>query len=229
MNLFRIKQQLPLVLSVMRQYEDGALKVKHVRFILQAIENFHFAFTAIASQRSSGGISFMYALAARELHQAKNLEAKAAVLQSFHKNKLKDKRPPYPEFEPHFLELAYSTKQTKQKNLVRYILTKIYQQNSIGLTIDPDQMTIEHLASEKPKGPEPADKDVASVGNLLLVNQKLNDKLANQSVLDKIKILKNANVWIDPVILSASDWNEATIKARAEALAQEAYNKVWPL
>jgi uncharacterized protein with ParB-like and HNH nuclease domain len=31
MNLFRIKQQLPLVISVMRNYEDEALKTKHVR------------------------------------------------------------------------------------------------------------------------------------------------------------------------------------------------------
>jgi len=70
MNLFRIKQQLPLVLSVMRHYEDSALKTKHVRAILAAVESFHLKFTAIASQRSSGGISFMYALAARELYQA---------------------------------------------------------------------------------------------------------------------------------------------------------------
>jgi len=71
MNLFRIKQQLPLVISVMRNYEDGALKIKHVKSMLSAIENFHFSFTAIASSRSSGGISFMYASAARDLHQVK--------------------------------------------------------------------------------------------------------------------------------------------------------------
>lgn len=113
---------------------------------------------------------------------------------------------------------------------MRYILTKIYQQKSTGLAIDPEQMTIEHLASENPpKGSGLPDKDVASIGNLLLVNQKLNNDLANQSVPDKIKILKNAHVWIDPVILAASEWNEATIKARAEMLARNAYNKVWPL
>src|SRR5215510_4813336 len=70
MNLFRIKQQLPMVLSVMRHYEDGVLKLKHVKTILSAIENFHFAFTAVTSQRSSGGISLMYASAARNLYGA---------------------------------------------------------------------------------------------------------------------------------------------------------------
>jgi hypothetical protein len=113
MNLFRIKQQLPLILSVMRLYEDYALKVKHVRAILGAVENFHFKFTAIASQRSSGGISFMYALAARELHQAKNGEAKVKGLQEFQNKKLASKLPSYAEFEPGFVALRYSSQMTK--------------------------------------------------------------------------------------------------------------------
>ena len=71
MNLFRIKQQLPMVLSVMRHLEDETLKIRHVRDVTRAIENFHFAFTAVASQRSSGGISFMYASNARNLYSAK--------------------------------------------------------------------------------------------------------------------------------------------------------------
>ena len=91
MNLFRIKQQLPMVLSVMQQYEDGLLKTKHVKAILSAIENFHFSFTAIASQRSSGGISFMYALAGRDLYNAKNMENKAGCLVDFQRDKLAPK------------------------------------------------------------------------------------------------------------------------------------------
>lgn len=83
MNHFRIKQQLPMVLSVMQQYEEELIKVKHVKAILGAIENFHFAFTAIASQRSSGGISFMYALAGRDLYNAKDLTSKASCLAEF--------------------------------------------------------------------------------------------------------------------------------------------------
>ena len=115
-----------MVLSVMRQYEDGILKTRHVKSILAAIENFHFAFTAIASQRSSGGISFMYALAARELYKAKTLETKVRCLQDFKVDKLATKRPTYDEFAARFMELQYSSQLTKQKGLVRYILTKIY-------------------------------------------------------------------------------------------------------
>ena len=228
MNLFRIKQQLPLVLSVMRQYEDGQLKTKHVRSILSAIENFHFSFTAIASQRSSGGISFMYALAGRDLHKAKSLEAKANCLQDFQKDKLASKRPHYAEFEPGFLELKYSTQMSKQKPLVKYILTKIYQANSSGLPIDPEQATIEHLAAENPaKSTGLSNEKVASIGNLILISQALNNELANKDFAEKVKILNSAKVWVDPVILNAKTWGPAEIEQRTKLLAKEAYEKVW--
>jgi uncharacterized protein with ParB-like and HNH nuclease domain len=230
MGLFKIKQQLPLVLSVMRHYEDQELKIRHVRGVLEAIENFHFAFTAIASQRSSGGISFMYALAARDLYKAYGLEAKAKVLQDFQKNKLKAKRPDYAEFEPSFLNLAYSSKMSKQKPLVKYILMKIFHHHSTGVTVDFDQMTLEHLAPENPsrKGGLSTEQ-VASIGNLILLNQELNNQLANKNFAEKIAILVNSHVWVDPVIVSAQQWGTEEVEGRTKALAKDAYEHVWVL
>jgi Protein of unknown function (DUF1524) len=122
----------------------------------------------------------MYALAARELHQATDVQAKVKGLQEFVRKKLAGKLPSYPEFEPGFLALKYSSQMTKQKSLVRYILTRLYQHHSTGLTIDPEQMTIEHLAPENPaKSTGLSAEQVASIGNLILVNQALNNSLAN--------------------------------------------------
>ena len=228
MNLFRIKQQLPMVLSVMRHLEDGTLKVKHVRDVLRAIENFHFAFTAVASQRSSGGISFMYASNARNLYAAKGPK-KVSLLKQFTK-KLASKRPSVSEFSARFLELKYSTVFTKQKPLVKYILFRIYERNSPGLAIDPEKMTIEHLIPESPaKGPSLAGDQIASIGNLILVTQKINNKLANKAFGDKKAILTSCNVWVDDVIGNAQTWGPTEIQRRAALLAEEAFNNVWPL
>ena len=87
----------------------------------------------------------MYALAGRELYNAKDLTTKATCLTKFRKAKLAPKRPSYAEFEPGFLELKFSAQYPKQRNLIRYVLLKLYQANSIGLPIDPEQATIEHL------------------------------------------------------------------------------------
>ena len=228
MNLFRIKQQLPMVLSVMRHLEDRTIKIKRVRDVLQAIENFHFVFTAVASQRSSGGISFMYASNARNLYSAKGPK-KVTLLKQF-KNKLADKRPPLAEFSARFLELKFSTVFTKQKPLIKYILYKIYEKNSPGLAIDPDKMTIEHLVPESPpKGPVLAEEQIASIGNLILITQQINNKLANKNFNDKKAILKSCNVWVDDVILNAQSWGATEIQQRAMILSNEAFNNVWPL
>ncbi|HEY4052901.1 MAG TPA: DUF262 domain-containing HNH endonuclease family protein [Terriglobales bacterium] len=228
MNLFRIKQQLPMVLAVMRHLEDEALKIKHVRSVLTAIENFHFSFTAVASQRSSGGISFMYASNARNLYSAKGSK-KVSLLKDF-KKKLADKRPPVAEFVARFTELKYSTVFTKQKPLVKYILSRIYEKNSPGLAIDPEKMTIEHLVPESPaKGPALADDQIASVGNLILVTHQINNKLANKTFAEKKSILKSCNVWVDEVITNAQTWGPSEIQNRATLLADDAFNNIWPL
>ncbi len=60
MLLFKVKQEIPMVFSSMRDYRKGIIKNKDAANVLRALENFHFVFTAITSQRSSGGISQMY-------------------------------------------------------------------------------------------------------------------------------------------------------------------------
>ncbi len=219
-----------MVLSVMHQYERQQIKVKHVKAILGAIENFHFAFTAIASQRSSGGISFMYALAGRDLYNAKDLASKASCLTEFQKTKLSPKRPSFVEFEPGFLELKFSNQFPKQRNLIRYILLKIYQAKSIGLPIDPEQATIEHLVPQSAtKNANLTPESIASIGNLILVDKKLNDKLADKDFAEKVKILNSAKVWVDPVILKAKAWGATEIEQRSRLLAEMAYKSVWAL
>ena len=231
LNLFRVKQDVPMILSIMREYRRGNLKIKHVRKILSAIENFHFAFTAVASQRSSGGISLMYALHARELYNAENLEKRQAVMEELIQ-KLQEKRPSYQEFEANFLEILFSRKYTKQKRLVQYILEKadryLRDVRNLGVPVDYSQMTIEHLAPEKPSSDAIVDDvSVAQVGNLILVDQGLNDKLANRSFTEKRLILESCAIPLDDYLASATSWNINDIEQRTRKIAHLAYHKIW--
>ena len=164
----------------------------------------------------------------RNLYSAKG-PRKVSLLKQFRK-KLADKRPSISEFSARFLELKYSTAFSKQKPLIKYILSNIYERNSPGLAIDPEKMTIEHLVPESPaKGPNLAVEQVASIGNLILVTQKINNKLANKGFSDKKAILKSCNVWVDDVITNAQTWGPAEIQQRATLLAVEAFDNVWPI
>jgi hypothetical protein len=89
-------------------------------------------------------------------------------------------------------------------------------------------MTIEHLAPENPaKSSGLLPEQIASIGNLILVNQELNNKLANKGFSDKVEILKNAHVWVDAVVLKAKSWGAAEIESWAQLLAKDAYDNVW--
>jgi uncharacterized protein with ParB-like and HNH nuclease domain len=229
LNLFKVKQDMPMLLSVMREYHTKKLTLKHIKRILTAIENFHFLFTAVTSQRSSGGISLMYALHARELYAARSKEEKIRVLDELIK-KLRSKAPSYDEFEINFLELRFSRKYTKQRKLVEYILAKMDQNcRRAGTPVDYEKMTIEHVASENPASGKAklSDSVVAQLGNLILVDQTTNQKLANRDFNEKKRILLSSSAWVDEGINRATTWGAAQVQSRTKALANMAYKKIW--
>ena len=225
--LFRVRQQIPFVLSVLRQLERGELALKHAIRALRAVENFHFAFTAVTSQRSSGGISFMYAYHARELGNADTASKKVAIIRDL-VGKLRGKRPPYQEFEANFRSILCSEKFTKRKALVRYILRKVTPASPGGVAVDWEGMTIEHLACQSiPKGSGLTDEQVAEMGNLLLVGSDLNDKLKAKPFLEKMRILREENVRVDPYLLRQKEWTAREIRKRTHVLAKEAFDRIW--
>lgn len=231
LNLFRVKQDMPMLLSIMREYHTGGLNLKHVRRILTAIENFHFLFTAVTSQRSSGGISLMYAFHARGLYAANSAEDKIEVLEELI-NKLRTKVPSYDEFEVNFFELRFSRKYTKQKKLVQYVLAKMDQKcRRPGAPVDYEQMTIEHLAPENPGAGKAklSDSVVAQIGNLILVDQTLNQNLTNKDFNEKKRILLSSSAWLDDEIKNATMWGSEQLQVRTKALANLAYNKIWEI
>ena len=200
LSLFRVKQQVPMVLSTMRDYKAGLLKRKDVGKILTSIEKFHFMFTAVTSQRSSGGISQMYASSARKLVSAQDRNDKLLVLNDLY-IKLKDRIPVYQEFEVNFEEIYLTNKFTKQKKLVRYILSGIDEHLNTGQTIDYENTTVEHLMPQSSVGKNGITEfDVGQLGNLILIPTNLNVKLGKKSFQDKKEMLMNKKVFLDPSI-----------------------------
>ncbi len=227
LNLFRVRQQVPFVLSLLSEYASGRIKLKHVRRALQAVENFHFAFTAVTSQRSSGGISFMYALHARKLRSSHSNEERVMCIDELVK-KLRDRKPLYQEFEANFCELGTSERFTKGKPLVRYILHRVSAAN--GYLTEPSKMTIEHLASQSQAGGSRfTEEDVAEIGNLLWVSEEINGKLKTKPPEQKLRILRGKPVFLDDYLKKRTKWGPKEIHDRSRILARLAYDEVWKL
>ena len=232
-NTFKVKQPIPILLSVLREYQEKNIKLKAAKEIVKSIEYFHFAFTAITSQRSSGGISLMYAYHARELEKAKDSNDKVASLNLL-KSKLREKVPSLGEFKANFLEVFTTSKISKYKGLVRYILVKYDQYNrekkGLNLSLDYNSQSIEHLYPENPNGiPKLLDEQVGLLGNLLLVDHKLNERLGIKAFMDKKKELFNSDIFIDDNIRNAEKWELPEIMKRTEEMAELCYNDIFKI
>ncbi len=225
---FRVVQQTPCVLSILREYRaTKKIKKKHVEDAIVSIEKFHFLFTAVTSQRSSGGISEMYAALGRRLFEAKDTQDAVKILQEL-KQKLRDRVPSLEEFRALFPDIVYTDNITKQKKLVKYILIGLDRQQLSAVAVDYDQMTIEHLAPQSLIGQQGHGDDViGQLGNLLLVSEELNGKLENKTFKDKKKILVDNGYKLPKLVEQATAWNVKEIKERTDAMAEEAYNTVW--
>ncbi len=135
-----------MLLALVRCYGRKDIKLAALKRTVKAIEDFHFAFTAVASQPSSGGISSMYALHARELSAAGTPEKRKAVNDELIE-KLRAKRPPREVFIAGFNELRASELYTHHKGLVTYVLRRFHGEH-IGIPPEPEAMTIEHVANQ---------------------------------------------------------------------------------
>lgn len=226
LTLFRVKQPLPMVLAVMHAYNARSISLAQVKDVLGAIEKFHFIFTAVTSQRSSGGISFMYALHARNLLAAKDNNARAKELSEL-KKKLKDKLPEYAEFESNFVNLEYTKVAAKEKKLVQYVLGKLDRLHSSGLPINYELMTIEHIASQSQNVKSQL---IGNIGNLLLCDKTFNEKvLRDKDFAAKKTALLASSIAVDEQIKTASEWTSKEISARAKYLSRLAFEKVWKI
>jgi hypothetical protein len=223
-SIFRLRQAAPFALALLSEFFNKEMSLKNAAKFLKAIENFHMKFTAITSQRGAGGVAKMYSRAARDLRNAPNENAKRKGCQEL-VDRYRNMQPDEPAFLIGFNDVLFSKEYSSQRALVRYILERIHRHSSNQHAVNYEEMTIEHLLSQE--SGHASEETKASLGNLIFVARKTHDKLKTKPFIEKRKILKDNNVFLDPVILAASKWGKAEIEKRQQYLGQLAYREVW--
>jgi len=222
---FGISQPLPLVLSILRAFDDGKISRKQCVAALWTIEAFQFSHTVVAQKSSSGGMSYLYARFAREIANEKTKSKRDNLLRDM-RNELLARRPSRAEFIEGFMRFRYSKEFSGDRGTVRYILDRQYRKLSGHTTTDFSAMTIEHLGSQSGTKLQP--ESIASIGNLVYVGEALQLKLGNKRFAAKQEILKEQDeAWIPAEVLDAKKWGKVAIASRAEAMADTSYDKVW--
>jgi hypothetical protein len=228
MQLFKLSQPIPAILSLVRAYKDKKIKYTKLKSALKAIEKFHFIFTAITSSRSSGGISAMYSSFAQRLFESKDAQISSDEISTL-TDKLRNKLPSLDEFKVAFKEIVFTNSNSKQRNLVRYILRKFAEYYSYKYPVDFDDLTIEHLHPQSEISNDWKEEIVGCLGNLILLDQKMNGEIANKSFRDKKSILLNEGYTLPEIINKAEDWTPYEAIKNTEYLAEIAYKKIWEI
>jgi len=229
LQLFRVQQQTPCVLSLVREYKTRKIKKRHLEDALVAIEKFHFFFTAVTSQRSSGGISSMYAALGRRLFEATDAQEAVKVIRDL-KDKLRARVPSLDEVKALFPNIVYTENLTKQRKLVKYILAGLLKAQKPSIALDYEPMTIEHLVPQSMIGTGKfTEATIGQVGNLILVTEGLNKKLKDKPFKEKKKILLDDVYKLPKEVSAVTDWTDADIIGRTQKIAEQAYNSIWKI
>jgi len=89
-------------------------------------------------------------------------------------------------------------------------------------------LTIEHIHPQsKANEGEWSEVVVGRLGNLILLDQKINEKLGTKAFKDKILILKNEGYSIPSALNEKDSWEVADVESHTELMAEVAYNDVW--
>ncbi|MGE3488286.1 MAG: DUF262 domain-containing protein [Nitrospira sp.] len=225
--LFRVVQPVPMLLAILRAYGTAKTTLNQTKQVMRAMEHFHFQFSAVTAQRTGGGTALMFALSARELDAAITKDNADKVLKAFVR-KLRERLPTEAEFAAAFAEFQLTDDNSRQRPLIRYLLSKLDSYLRKHGTPDYDTMSIEHIGSQRPKAPEIVLSNVGKIGNLILVPETLNsDALANKPFKKKKQLLKAEHVPMDHVLAKATKWNELKVQERTAALASLIQTKVF--
>jgi uncharacterized protein with ParB-like and HNH nuclease domain len=223
-KIFNIAQQKPFFISLFRKKEDKVIAHKDFVDIITFLEDFHFVFNAICSQRASG-LDQIYARSARGLFNSKNKIEYKPVLSDL-KEQLIKKVPEKDVFIRKFCELKYLKKDTADKKLIQYIFNKIESFSFKNKEFSADFFTLEHIEPQDSK--LISKKSIGKIGNLLPLGNKLNAEADNMKVNEKISIYRKSDFMLtqDFADTFSGNWHESDIDRRTRSLAEYYYDNL---
>lgn len=215
----RSSQLRPLVLSLLSAYSSQKINEVEYMEALRFIKNFFVCFTIISSEKSNK-LTDVVEKYAQIIETEPSHETISAFIAS-----MKRKLPSLITFKRLFSELGYSKhyeyyKDNTKKNQVLAALKLIESYQSPGFSTN--DMTIEHII------PDSDSKESATIGNLTLLERKLNEKCEDKILEEKLLIYSDSNFRMTRNINSIYKGKPSSfnIYRRAELMAELIYNDI---
>ena len=167
----------------------------------------------------------MFASFGKQIFNSRDDEGAAQVVRDL-KDKLRERVADPEEFDVNFRQITFTRGQTSQKDLVRYILKKVQKDEGSPTVGESDELTIEHLL------PQASNRDasiVGQIGNLMLVDKRTNDRLANKAFPEKKRLLLENGYRLPPLLTDAEDLTDQVIEANTRRVSELSRSRVWKI
>lgn len=220
LKLFRITQFKPLLLIAYYKFDKEQFKR-----LLKDVVSISFRYNVIA-KRNAKDAERAYNKAANGVFYDKLAASRDVFTQVLHNIYISDE-----DFNNDFLTAAINT--NRDKKLARYILYKLEGQVGGGkYDYETDEGTIEHILPETLNDDweqvfpqEEHQKYAYAIGNLTLLEPKLNRQIAQKTFFDKKEVYATSQYQLSKEI-TASDWTPTAIRHRQASLAKTA-KTIW--
>lgn len=219
MNTFNIVQVRVALLALFQMKDQGYISSKVFKSTVLYLENFHFAYNAVASGRANK-FEKIYADFAISLRMSENKIEAHDNINNLLINPLNSLFPDFKQFSSNFILLTF-TKKSKPNNIkTKYALQKL---NALldNSEIFSDVSSIEHIH------PEDSDGITVNIGNLIILEESLNNEAGCISYSNKRDIYKKSKfLWVNKFADENEEWEASNIENRAKELANIYYTDI---
>lgn len=190
-NLFNVKQSQIILLPVYQKYLDNSLNFKQLRTFSKFLEEFHFIYNAVCKMPTNR-LETRYGKFARSINKLEDKTKITNEIEMFKKSIVKI-LPAEDVFMEKFEKLIFTnrttTKSQKTMNsITKYAIAKYEEFSSTNGEYDKIRASIEHII------PENSNEDSAkTIGNLILLEEDLNQEAKDFNLGQKINIFKKSN------------------------------------
>jgi len=235
-----VTQCYVLLLSILRNYKKLGTDPTRV---FNLIEKFSFMYSAIC-KLPGNKLERMYSRYAQKVEEIVRKESEKVIpskIQSLFselEKEIKAEKPPFDYFLEQFQDVKYKGSEAGRL-FIKYILNEIngWMEETREYKIAFSNVNVEHILPQKP------DKEwglsiveikpyVNLLGNLTLVDKKINSRIGNKPIKDKLPELEKSKLPITKKVIeqirtNKNKWDRDAILERQNQLAEIAFAKVW--
>lgn len=218
-NYFNVVQVRIALLALFDANKRGIIDFSKLKKTVLELENFHFAYNAVLSS-GTNRIEAIFSKFAVALRNASQKNEANGIIETQLIKKLGEIFPSFDTFSEKFISLSFTKKETASNVKAKYAINKLNCYYS-DTDVFADDGSIEHIVPETEGG------FALNIGNLILLEKRLNDDAGNQVYSDKRKIYEKSTYrFVKDFIEKHDRWDESMIAERAKELARIYYREV---